>query len=147
MVWLDLELTRPLMNSLSKQYFTKGVSYRKHCLQLHLFFSETIVKGSNNYARNFFLPESQCVFTPFIYKFCTSQRQKIQAWSIVFRFQPFWISSKQIFLWDMFCHKVIPNKADFAFTEKRILKIKFILYFLKRFNLLIEWPSYVDTYI
>ena len=59
---------------------------------------------------------------------------------------PFWIASKQIFLWDTndFCHESIPKNAEFTFIEKISKKIYFA--FLKEI-LIIYWMTLIYIYI
>ena len=59
-------------HSVNEANILKRVRYRKHCLQLHLFFMETssfisqntvsIIFFNDCFARNFFLPESKYIF-------------------------------------------------------------------------------------
>ena len=62
----------------------------------------------------------------------------------IFDLLPFWIASKQIFLWDWndFCYKPIANNAEFIFMEKNSEKKK-VFCVLKKYCLFIQSTLYI----
>ena len=70
------------------------------------------------------------------------------AWSTLFNLPPFWIASKEIFLWDLnnFCYKPISNHVEFTFMEKKFLKRK-IAFFQKNSPYLLNDPHIYITMI
>ena len=63
----------------------------------------------------------------------------VQTGSTLFNLLPFWIATKQIFLWDKnnFCYNSVPNKSRFIFIENNSEEKSFVFAFFKK-NPLIE---------